>query len=236
MQMSSFHKGVCDGIPIAIGYFAVAFSLGIAARRAGLSIAQGVVASLLNNASAGEYAGFTTIASDASYLEMALITLVANARYLLMSTALSQRVDARMPFWQRLTIGFDVTDELFGIYVARRGMLDPLYAYGAMLVSIPAWAGGTALGILAGQVLSASIVSALSVTLYGMFLAIIIPPCRKEKVVLLLVFLSFLSSWACEEIPFFSSLSAGTRTIVLTLLFSSFAAILFPVKEDCDAA
>lgn len=236
MRGTKFRKGMRDGLPIAVGYFAVAFSLGIAARGAGLTIVQGVVASLLNNASAGEYAGFTTIGADASYLEMALITLVANARYLLMSTALSQHVDPKMPFWQRLTIGYDVTDELFGIYVAHPGMLPASYAYGAMGLAIPGWAGGTAFGIFAGQVLPPRIVSALSVALYGMFLAIIIPPARKNKVVALLVVIAFASSWASGIVPWLSTLSGGTRTIILTVAISGAAALLFPVKEEAHAA
>ncbi len=236
MRGKEFRKGMRDGLPIALGYFAVAFSLGIAARNVGLTVVQGVVTSLLNNASAGEYAGFTTIGADASYLEMALITLVANARYLLMSTALSQHIDPKMPFWQRLTIGYDVTDELFGIYVAHPGMLPASYAYGAMSLAIPGWAGGTALGIFAGQVLPDRIVSALSVALYGMFLAIIIPPARKDKVVALLVLLAFASSWASGIVPWLSALSNGTRTIILTVAISGAAALLFPVKEEAHAA
>ncbi|MDD7200797.1 MAG: AzlC family ABC transporter permease [Sphaerochaetaceae bacterium] len=236
MRGKEFRKGMRDGLPIALGYFSVAFSLGIAARNVGLTVVQGVVTSLLNNASAGEYAGFTTIGADASYLEMALITLVANARYLLMSTALSQHIDPKMPFWQRLTIGYDVTDELFGIYVAHPGMLPASYAYGAMSLAIPGWAGGTALGIFAGQVLPDRIVSALSVALYGMFLAIIIPPARKDKVVALLVLLAFASSWASGIVPWLSALSNGTRTIILTVAISGAAALLFPVKEEAHAA
>ena len=75
-----FLAGVRDGVPIGLGYLAVAFSLGIAARNAGLNAFQGFLISLLNNASAGEYAAFTVIAADSGFLEMALITLITNAR------------------------------------------------------------------------------------------------------------------------------------------------------------
>ena len=110
-----FCDGMRDGFPIALGYFAVSFSLGIAARKAGLTPLQGFFASLFNNASAGEYAAFTLIAAHATYLEVAIITLIANARYLLMSCALAQRCAPGMPFYHRLIVGYDVTDELFGI-------------------------------------------------------------------------------------------------------------------------
>lgn len=227
-----FCEGMRDGVPIALGYFAVSFSLGIAARRAGFSPFQGFLVSLLNNASAGEYAAFAIIMADATYLEVAVITLIANARYLLMSCALAQRFVPETPFWHRLLIGYDVTDELFGITIARPGPLNPYYTYGAILLAAPAWATGTALGIIAGNLLPLRAVSALSVALYGMFLAIIIPPARKDKVVAVLVAVSFALSFACNYLPVISNLSEGTRTILLTVLIASAAAILFPRKEQ----
>ena len=148
-----FCEGMRDGVPIALGYFAVSFSLGIAARRAGFTPFQGFLVSLLNNASAGEYAAFAIIMANATYLEVAIITLIANARYLLMSCALAQRFAPGTPFWHRLLIGYDVTDELFGITIARPGSLNPYYTYGAILLAAPAWAIGTALGIIAGNLL-----------------------------------------------------------------------------------
>ena len=229
-------RGMRDGIPVGLGYLAVAFSLGIAARSAGLTPIQGFIASLFNNASAGEYAAFSLIAAGATYVEVAIITLIANARYLLMSCALAQRFAPGTPFFHRLIIGYDVTDELFGITIARPGCLNPFYTYGAITLAAPAWAMGTALGIVAGNLLPLRAVSALSVALYGMFLAIIIPPARKNKVVAALVALSFALSFACNYLPGIASLSDGTRTILLTVLISCGAALLFPVKNDAEEA
>lgn len=130
-----FCDGMRDGVPIALGYFAVSFSLGIAARKAGFTPFQGFLVSLLNNASAGEYAAFALIMANATYFEVAVITLIANARYLLMSCALAQRFAPETPFWHRLLIGYDVTDELFGITIARPGNLNPYYTYGAILLA-----------------------------------------------------------------------------------------------------
>ena len=226
-----FCEGMRDGIPIALGYLAVSFSLGIAARNAGLTAFQGFLASLLNNASAGEYAAFSLIAAGATYLEVAIITLIANARYLLMSCALAQKFAPGTPFFHRLIIGYDVTDELFGLTIARPGYLNPFYTYGAIALAAPAWASGTALGIIAGNLLPLRAVSALSVALYGMFLAIIIPPARKNKVVAVLIVISFALSFFGSYVPGISALSDGTRTILLTVLISAAAAILFPVKN-----
>ena len=222
-------EGLRDGVPIGLGYFVVSFTLGIAAKHAGLTPFQGFITSFFNNASAGEYAAFTVIAADASYLEMALITLVANARYMLMSTVLSQKFSPDTPFYHRIFVGFDVTDEIFGITVARSGKLNPFYNYGAMLVALPGWSIGTALGIMAGNVLPASAVSALSVALYGMFLAIIIPPSKEDRNVAITVVAGFILSFIAAE--FFSDISAGTRTIILTVLIAGAAAVIYPVKK-----
>ena len=227
-----FIKGMQHGIPIGLGYLAVSFSLGVAAKNAGLTAFQGFMASLLNNASAGEYAGFTVIAANASYLEMVLMTLIANARYLLMSCSLRQKFAPDTPLGHRLLVGFDVTDEIFGITITRPGALNPYYTYGAMAIATPCWAVGTALGVIAGNMLPLRAVSALSVALFGMFLAVIIPPARKNRVVAVFVLISFLASFAAANLPYISSLSGGTRTIILTVVISAIAAALFPVKEE----
>ncbi|MGI5978288.1 MAG: AzlC family ABC transporter permease [Oscillospiraceae bacterium] len=233
---TALREGIRDGLPIALGYFAVSFTLGIAAKRAGLTAVQGFFASLLCNASAGEYAGFTLISASAALWELALMTLVVNARYLLMSTALSQKFAPDTPFFHRFIVGFDVTDELFGIAIARPGYLDPWYFYGAMLVAMPGWACGTFLGVLAGNLLPVRLVSALSVALYGMFLAVIVPPARKDKVVAALLPLCFFASWAAAKLPGIAALSAGTRTIFLTLVIAGAAALFFPVQEETEDA
>ena len=169
-------------------------------------------------------------------MEVSIITLIANARYLLMSCALAQRFAPGTPFFHRLIIGYDVTDELFGITIARPGYLNPFYTYGAIALAAPAWAMGTALGIVAGNLLPLRAVSALSVALYGMFLAIIIPPARKNRVVAVLVALSFALSFVCNYLPGIASLSDGTRTILLTVLISCGAAVLFPVPTQAEEA
>lgn len=223
-------EGVRDGIPIALGYLVVSFTLGILARYVGLTPLQGFIASFLNNASAGEYVGFALMALHAPYFEIATMVFIANARYILMSTVMSQKFSPDTPFYHRILVGFDVTDEIFGITIAREGWLNPFYNYGAMLVALPGWSVGTALGIIAGNILPASVVSALSVALYGMFLAIIIPPARKDKVVGAAVAISFALSFLAEN--FLSEISAGTRTILLTVIIAGAAAIIKPVEKN----
>lgn len=227
-----YRKGLRDGIPIALGYFAVAFALGIAAKRAGLTAIQTFLATLLTNASAGGYAGFLVIEENEPYINMALTMLVVNIRYLLMSCALSQKFSPKTSIVHRLLVGFDITDEIFGISMAVKGPLNPCYNYGAMTVSIPCWATGAALGVVMGDVLPASVVSALGVGLFGMFLAIIVPPARKNKIIAGVVITAFALSFAFSKIPHLCTLSEGTRVIILTVVIALAAAILFPVKEE----
>lgn len=227
-----FKKGLRVGIPIAAGYFAVSFALGFSAKKAGLTVFQATLASLLCNASAGEYAGFTVIASKAPYITMAVITAIVNARYLLMSASLSQKMSEKTGLKHRLLVGFWITDEIFGASVMVPGKINPFYNYGLAVCSLSFWALGTACGVIVGNVVPQNIVSALGVLLYGMFLAIIVPPARQDKIVRLLVIISMILSFAASQLPVISSLSDGTRIIILTVLIAGAAAIVCPIKEQ----
>lgn len=226
-----FLKGMRAGIPISLGYFAVSIALGITAREAGVTAWQAALTSLLINASAGEYAGFALITVGASYIEVLLMEAVANARYLLMSASLSQKLKGGVPLWQRLLLGFTVTDEIFGISIGLPSALDPFFTYGAFCVATLGWTSGTFIGAMLGDVLPLYLLSALSVALYGMFISVFIPEARKSRVVAVLVAVSFLASFACAKLPLVSQISEGIRIIVLTVVISLAAAILFPVDE-----
>ena len=231
-----FVKGVRDGIPIMLGYLAVALTLGIAARNAGFTALQATLASLTNNASAGEFAGFTLFQAGAGYLEVAVMTLITNARYLLMSCALSQKIAPEMPLRHRLLLGYGVTDEIFGICVALPGFIHPYYAYGAFCVAIPGWAIGTYLGVALGNVLPLRMASALSVGLYGMFLAIVIPPARQSRTLARLIAVCFAASFLLNRLPALDFIPSGVKTILLTVALSLAAALLFPIREANEHA
>jgi len=232
MRRSNIIQGFRDGIPIALGYFAVAFSLGIIAKQAGLTAVIGFVSGFFTRASAGEYGVYTLVAAQAAYVEIVAMCLVANLRYMLMSAALSQKIKPGTSWVHRVLMACCVTDEVFGISVARRGYCPPAYTYSAALISTLFWASGCAAGIVAGSLLPANIVAALSVALYGMFLAIIMPPARDDRHVLYAVIASFVLSGVCSMAPVVSSWSGGTRTIVLTIVISAVAAWLKPIKVE----
>ncbi len=227
-----FFNGLKDGIPIGLGYFAVSFSIGITAKSIGMNAFQGFLLSLLNNASAGEVAGVSAISDGVTYFTAAIIILVTNARYILMSCAMSQKFSPDTPLIHRFLIGFDLTDELFGIAVAYPGYIKPSYMYGAFTVALPMWALGTMCGIVVGNILPEVVTTALSVAIYGMFLAVVIPPCRKNKAVTAVVLSSFVISGLSKVIPVISDMTESVRVIVLTLVISVAAALLFPVKDE----
>ena len=232
MNKTSFGKGLQDGIPIGLGYFAVSFTFGIMAIQSGLTAWQAVLISLTNLTSAGQFAGIGIIAAGGSLWEMALTQLVINLRYCLMSCALSQKIDPEAPLFHRFLIAYGVTDEIFGISVARKGKLNPCYMYGAMSIAIPAWTIGTCLGVVLGNVLPGGVVSALSVALYGMFLAIIIPPARDNKVIRGLVIIAMAASFLFTKIPVIKNISSGMKVIILTVVISGVAAVLFPLPDE----
>lgn len=234
MELSNrqwYARGLKAGVPIGMGYLAVAFTLGIAAKNAGLTAFQATLTSFLINASAGEFVGFTLIGAGASYLEVAIMELVANARYLLMSFSLSQKLSPKTGVLHRMLIGWYVTDEVFGVSISAPGYLNPFYTYGAISLACPGWAIGTCLGVIVGNILPASLVSALSVGLYGMFIAIFVPPSKTSKVIGGLVLVSMALSFAFNRIPVFDGVSSGIKTIILTVAISAAAALLFPIRE-----
>ena len=232
MKRSDVIHGLHDGIPIALGYFAVAFSLGIIAKQAGLVATEGFFSSFFTRASAGEYGVYTLVAAQATYIEVVTMCLVVNLRYMLMSAALSQKIKPGTPWWHRIMMACCVTDEVFGISIAHPHYCPPAYTYSAALLSALFWGGGCAAGIVAGSMLPSSIVAALSVALYGMFLAVIMPPARKDKWVLYAVLSSFMLSGICSVAPVVQQWSSGTRTIVLTVLISAVFALIKPVKIE----
>ena len=230
-----FSRGMRDGLPIAIGYFAVAFALGIKATAAGLTPWQSALMSLLNVTSAGEAAAIALLGVGTTYVELAFTQLVINIRYLLMSCALSQKLSQNTPILHRLLVGYGVTDEIFGISAAVDGHLSPYYSYGAIAVAVPGWTLGTLLGAVMGNVLPARATTALGVALYAMFLAIVLPPARKSRVIAGLVAASAAASamltLLCEKLSL-AWFTEGFRIIVLTVVISAAAAILFPLKEE----
>ena len=227
----SFFKGLHDGVPIGLGYFAVSFTFGIAAVAGGLSIWQAVLISLSNVTSAGQFAGIEIMFAAGSFWEMALTELIINLRYSLMSFSVAQKLRRDVPFAHRFLVAFGMTDEIFAVSAAQEGKLHPYYSYGAMCAAIPGWTLGTLIGAVSGSILPDFIMSALSVAIYGMFMAIIIPPARKNKAVMTVVIAAMLLSTLFAVVPLLNRISSGFVIIIVTLIVAGTAAVIAPIKE-----
>ena len=225
-------RGLRDGIPIAMGYFAVAFTLGITAKNIGMTPIQAAVMSATMHASAGQFAAMTVMASGAGYLEMIITTVIVNLRYLLMACALSQKIDSKTKMGHRLVMSYFITDEIFGAASAVEGKLNPCYQYGMATVAGPGWTLGTFLGAVFGAILPLRLANAMNVALYGMFLAVIIPPARKDKVIAAVVVISMAASYLFSVLPVLRGISSGFRIMILTIIIAGIAAALKPVTEE----
>ena len=226
-----FRRGLRDGIPICMGYFAVSFALGITARGIGMNALQAGLMSMGMVASAGEFAAIVLIQSGAGVIEMITTCIVVNLRYFLMSCSLSQKLSPDLPFYHRFLLPYCITDEIFGLSSAVEGYLNPFYTYGMTIVSVAGWTTGTVLGVLMGNIMPDWAVNALSVSLYGMFLAIIIPPSKKDRFIAGLVLISMASSGLFSVLPVLRDISGGFKVIILTLVIAGAAAFIHPVEE-----
>lgn len=230
----TFVRGMRDGIPICLGYFAVSFALGIAGRGVGMNAVQAFVMSLTMVASAGQFAAITLIGAGAGIIEMITTTVVVNLRYLLMSCSLTQKLSPETKLLHRLALSYCMTDEIFGLSISVDGFLRPVYTYGITVISVSGWCLGTVLGVVAGNILPALVTNALGVAMYGMFLAIIIPPAKENHFLGALVAVSMAASGLFSILPYLKAISSGFRVIILTILIAGIAAVIHPIEEPSD--
>ena len=228
---NDFKKGFRDGIPIGLGYVSVSFAFGMMAQSMGLPVWAAVAVSMSNVTSAGQFAGLTLIASAAPYVEMALTQLVINLRYALMSLSLSQKLEGTVTTLDRLVIAFVNTDEVFAVASSQKGSLGKKYLFGLILAPYFGWALGTLLGAAAGTILPASVRSALGIAIYGMFIAIVIPPAKYLQSVRVTAGLAAALSCVFAFVPLLQKISSGFAIILCTVIAASVAAVLYPVPD-----
>ena len=234
-EINSFKKGLKDGLPICIGYFSVSFAFGIFAVENGLTIFQAVIISLTNLTSAGQLAAVPIIAGGGTLIELALSQIVINSRYSLMSVSLSQKLSKRVTFPQKLLISYGNTDEIFAVSVSNNGEVGTKYMLGIILLPVIGWTGGTLCGAVAGNILPAVVTAALGVAIYGMFVAIVVPVAKKEKMTALCVLFAIAISCAFKYIPLLQIVPSGFTVIICAVTASVLFAFIAPVKTDKNA-
>ncbi len=235
MKWNEYRTGLSRGLPVGMGYFSVSFGFGAMAVSQGLRVLDATLISLTNVTSAGQFAGLTVIVAAATLWEMILTQLIINSRYALMSLALSQRMGQRIGFLPRLVISFFNTDEIFALAMARIEPLTVPFLLGLGTLPILGWTLGTLCGALAGSILPASIQAALGVMLYGMFIAIVVPPAKKEKEILIAVLLAMALSTLFTLVPLLKQVSAGISIVICTAAAAAVCAVLFPIAEEEEA-
>ena len=232
MNWNAYRTGVNRGLPVGVGYFSVSFGFGAMAAAQGLKALDATLISMTNLTSAGQFAGLTLILAAATLWELILTQLVINSRYALMSLALSQRMGQRIGVLPRLFIAFFNTDEIFALAMAEKAPLTVPFMLGLGTTPILGWTAGTLCGALAGSVLPASIRVALGVMLYGMFIAIVVPPARQEKPVLITVILALVLSCMFTWVPGLKEVSAGISIVICTVAAAAICAWLHPIEEE----
>lgn len=229
---TSFVRGLRDGMPICLGYISVSFTFGMMVTENGMPVWLAVLISMTNFTSAGQFAGTELILSGAMYVEIAITTFVINIRYMLMSLSLSQKIDPNMSMWKRCVLSFGNTDEVFAVAMQHQGKVRANYLAGLIATPYLGWTLGTFLGAAAAGVLPESVRSALGIAIYGMFIAIIIPPSRKLRPVAFTVILGALISCVFHYVPGLNSLSSGWIIIICAVLASAAAALRYPVDDE----
>ena len=231
-----FLKGVKHGLPIGLGYLSVSFAFGMQCVSNGLTVLQALLISMTNLTSAGQLAGLQVMITQSSLIEMALTQFIINLRYSLMGLSLGQKLGSTMNTPRRMFFAFANTDEIFAVASAQPEKLHHHYLYGLMLMPYIGWSLGTFLGAAAGQILPEFICSALGIAIYGMFLAIILPPARKEKPVRVVVLIAIAVSLLFSYLPLLKQVSGGFAVIICAVVAAAAGAVLFPVKdEEVDA-
>lgn len=234
MRIQELKSGIKDGIPIALGYFSVSVAFGVAAVNAGVPYWGATLISLTNLTSAGQKAGVDVMAVGGSVLLLVITTLIINMRYFLMGVSMSQKVERRMTMWQRLLVAFGITDEIYAVSMARKTDLSASYMAGLIVPPIIGWTGGTLVGSVATGFMPSMLADAMGIALYGMFIAVIVPPSKEQKNVLITVVMAIVSSVMFTYLPYIKNLSSGWAVIIITIAVSSIAATLFPVKEAAE--
>jgi len=231
MDRSAFTKGLKDGLPICMGYIPVSFTFGMMAIEKGLPVWVASLISLTNFTSAGQFAGTALILSGGAYFEIAVTTFVINIRYMLMSLSLAQKVDSRMTLGQRSLLGFGITDEVFAVGMQQDHLVTAAYLAGLIALPYFGWILGTLMGATTTSLLPLALRSALGIAIYGMFIAIIIPPARHARPIALVILISLLLSCLLRWMPGLSWLSSGWSIILCAVAASAYGALRFPIDE-----
>ncbi len=228
-----FGQGVKDGVPIGLGYLSVSFTFGIMAIIAGLYWWEAVLISMTCVTSAGQLAGIQVMISPGRYIEMLVSQLTINVRYSFMSISLSQKVTEKFSGIWRWIFGFMITDEIFAVAVSKPVVRRSYFA-GLSVMPYIGWTLGTLAGALLGDVLPASVMSALGIAIYAMFVAIVVPEMKKSRPVIFVVILAAGLSCIFTYVPMIKEVPSGIAISICAVVAAMIMAIIKPIRETAD--
>ena len=221
--MENYKRGLTAGIPIALGYLSVSFTFGIMAVSYGLSWWQAVLISMTTVTSAGQFAGIGIMMHPGQYFQMLISQITINIRYSFMSISVGQKADS----------SFMMTDEIFAVASQEDSVSRSFFA-GLSTLPYIGWAVGTLIGAILGSILPDRLMSALSLAIYGMFVAIVVPEMKKSRAVVFVVLLALVLSCMFYYVPFLSRISSGITITVVAIVAAVVGSLLFPVADDTD--
>ena len=231
MNKKEFIRGIKSGIPIGLGYLSVSFTFGIMAITCGLNVWQAVMVSALTLTSAGQLAGVQIMTHPGMYIDMLISQLTINLRYAFMSVSLTQKLEPTFKSVHKWLLGFFITDEIYAVVSAEKEV-SKIYFLGAIVTPFFGWTIGTLLGAMIGNILPELVLNSLSIAIYGMFIAIILPPCKKDYKLLIVVLIAIALSCIFTFVPIINTISSGLIISICAVLSAIIGAILFPVKES----
>lgn len=227
---NAFLCGIKDGVPIALIYFVISFSFGIAVVNYGMPSWYATLISGTNLTSAGQFAGINMIFALSSYFEIAITILLINARYVLMGFSLSQQTDPSVSLPKRLFMSLFLTDEFFAIIMTNDKKVTFKYYVGLVILPYIAWTLGSLTGGMTHEFLPKSLQSAMGIALYAMFIGIIIPPAKKSKSVMICISISALFSCIFYFVPYLNKIPTGFQVVIATVISATICSLLFPVS------
>jgi len=242
-RKSLFKLGIKDGYPIGLGYFPLAFTLGIGASNLGLALPTSITMALLSFTGVGQLTTMDLISTHESYIGIFLALLVINLRNIVLSLTMAGKLDPKVGLGKKLFIAMGNTDEIFALTIRKEGKLQGNYLLGVIAIPYFAWFAGIVIGGIAGDILPHQVTVALHMALYGMLIASIVPAVKESKPVMYVAVLSGILScifkWANALFTgdsavdkFFSILFSKSGVIIIGSLVSAMVvASRFPTKK-----
>lgn len=230
-QGQTLLTGFRDGLPIMLGYLSVAFAFGMLGTESGLPVWAPTLISLTSFTGTGQFVGVTMLSNGVALLEITITIFIINIRYFLMSLSLSQKLEDEIPLWQRLIIAFGNTDEIYAVSMQQKGLLKFRYMVGLILSAYSGWVGGTIIGSVASSVLPQAIISALGIAIFAMFIAIIIPPAKKSKPIVIVILIAVIMRCLFQFVPGLNQISSGWAVIICGVTASLAGALRYPILK-----